>query len=780
MLTTSDPTVLSRSGVFHRLGNLLSDVSSINSSETQISFTNDPTTTTTNNDIINFVTSFAHLSYRQDLSNVEHVHFRCHPISSFNSSIHTSLCEAVLGIFPDTSSSISSSSSSTTIQSPVLVRGVVERRHRRIKVGDWLLAINGTHINWTNINDILIKYHSSRKVRLTIRHPDNYNSTFSSSLQPPIILPSIEEKKLSIPEQIDCIHAILYYEKKLNQGFKLLYQQPSQKDIFFAAGGVFPTLIQLMHDMNEHDSLLRSISIKLAEQIIHVCVTSDDNIHYLIIIYPPIENVHICLLEQYTKHMIHLINFLFGSIYRGLFYYQESIEYFFDIFFYRFYCLSSSTKNSSSILKNIRLLDEFLPSQFNDYGTCPKLNIIDQQLLFNINYLLNQLECQNLNQCSNEYDFIINRYRRIFFLNGTILFHRNHLLISHLSNEITIDIYRFLIHYGHLNMSQFYYDTWQLLLFKEIFPSNIESIQRLFVIVCSQGELTLAVIIQTEYEKNDFNIPPDHELIQQIKLTLNDIYSILPKTITNSSPWIISSPVGFVKKQLKRTISLPLIGGFSKSNESNIDDTISLTSSNYPDQSQIDYRITQLVSQPECQDELYKDNNRQSMISSTLSLDEQQNKNIHSNLSIYRLHPGNYSTIFYYLDFQSIRGLLIAPYFTLDKLIQTTLIDRLLFETIQQTCIYIRRKHFSRQLKLNLKNIFSTKIRSKYYEIGYQFSLQIDTDNKKKTKDKNLFNFWIVGKKCLQPIEHEFFVCYHDSIAQNITELAFTIGMSSI
>ncbi|CAF4740157.1 unnamed protein product [Rotaria sp. Silwood1] len=732
MLTTSDPTVLSRSGVFHRLGNLLSDVSSINSSETQISFTIDPTTTTTNNDIINFVTSFAHLSYRQDLSNVEHVHFRCHPISSFNSSIHTSLCEAVLGIFPDTSSSISSSSSSTTIQSPVLVRGVVERRHRRIKVGDWLLAINGTHINWTNINDILTKYHSSRKVRLTIRHPDNYNSTFSSSLQPPIILPLIEEKKLSIPEQIDCIHAILYYEKKLNQGFKLLYQQPSQKDIFFAAGGVFPTLIQLMHDMNEHDSLLRRIEY-----------------------YPTMIG------RENSNH-------------------RNRLNIFLIYFFIVFYCLSSSTKNSSSILKNIRLLDEFLPAQFNDYGTCPKLNIIDQQLLFNINYLLNQLECQNLNQCSNEYDFIINRYRRIFFLNGTILFHRNHLLISHLSNEITIDIYRFLIHYGHLNMSQFYYDTWQLLLFKEIFPSNIESIQRLFVIVCSQGELTLAVIIQTEYEKNDFNIPPDHELIQQIKLTLNDIYSILPKTITNSSPWLISSPVGFVKQQLKRTISLPLIGGFSKSNESNIDDTISLTSSNYPDQSQIDYRITQLVSQPECQDELYKDNNRQSMISSTLSLDEQQNKNIHSNLSIYRLHPGNYSTIFYYLDFQSIRGLLIAPYFTLDKLIQTTLIDRLLFETIQQTCIYIRRKHFSRQLKLNLKNIFSTKIRSKYYEIGYQFSLQIDTDNKKKTKDKNLFNFWIVGKKCLQPIEHEFFVCYHDSIAQNITELAFTIGMSSI
>jgi hypothetical protein len=223
--------------------------------------------------------------------------------------------------------------------------------------------------------------------------------------------------------------------------------------------------------------------------------------------------------------------------------------------------------------------------------------------------------------------------------------------------------------------------------------------------------------------------------------------------------------------------------GFNQSNksnkiESNADDTISLTSSHHHDQSIADIRSTQLVSQPESQDELYK-SNRQSFISSTLSLDEQQNKNVHINLSTYRLHPGNYSTIFYYLDFQSIRGLLIAPYYTLDKLKQTTLIDRLLFETIQQTCIYIRQKHFSNQKKLQLKNLYSTKTRSKYSEIGCQFSLQIDPDNKKK-KDKNLFHFWIVGKKCLQPIEHEFFVCYHDSISQNIAELAFTIGMSSV
>lgn len=218
----------------------------------------------------------------------------------------------------------------------------------------------------------------------------------------------------------------------------------------------------------------------------------------------------------------------------------------------------------------------------------------------------------------------------------------------------------------------------------------------------------------------------------------------------------------------------------SSTTDSNLNDTTSIASSQHHDQSLTDVRVTQLVSQPESQDELYK-NNRQSIISSTLSLDEQQqqNKNLSNNILTYRLHPGNYSTIFYYLDFQSIRGLLIAPYFTLDKIKQTTLIDRILFETIQQTCIYIRRKHFLNQKKLQLKNIFSTKFRPKYSEIACQFSLPTDLENKKK-KDVNLFQFWIVGKKCLQPIEHEFFVCYHDSIAQNITELAFTIGMASV
>lgn len=192
-----------------------------------------------------------------------------------------------------------------------------------------------------------------------------------------------------------------------------------------------------------------------------------------------------------------------------------------------------------------------------------------------------------------------------------------------------------------------------------------------------------------------------------------------------------------------------------------------------------DQRVTQLVSQPESQDELYK-SSRQSFRSSTLSLDDSTaNKHLSSSLTAYRLHPGAFSTIFYYLDFQSTRALLIAPFFTLDKLTQSTLIDRLLFERIQQTCAYIRQKHFSPPMQIKPSSLFSRKPRPRYAEVGCQFAVHLDPANKKK-KDAHPFQFWVVGKRCSQPVEHEFFVCYHDSIAQNITELAFTIGMSTV
>lgn len=58
-----------------------------------------------------------------------------------------------------------------------------------------------------------------------------------------------------------------------------------------------------------------------------------------------------------------------------------------------------------------------------------------------------------------------------------------------------------------------------------------------------------------------FRISPDHSLIQQMKLVLNDIYSIIPKMMSHTSPWPLSSVTAFQRKQLKRTISLPLIGG---------------------------------------------------------------------------------------------------------------------------------------------------------------------------------------------------------------------------
>lgn len=176
------------------------------------------------------------------------------------------------------------------------------------------------------------------------------------------------------------------------------------------------------------------------------------------------------------------------------------MEYFFQIFFYR---MSHLISDSSPILKSIRLIDEYLPAQFNDSGACPKFALQDQTTFIQIDSLLNQLECQDFNECSNENQMLSNRFRRIFFVHGSILFYRQYLVLSHVAPDLTMDIYRFLLHYGHLNLTQTSNETWPLLLFKQIFPQGFAAKKRSFLYVSSQSELTLAVIIDDEYDTRD-------------------------------------------------------------------------------------------------------------------------------------------------------------------------------------------------------------------------------------------------------------------------------------
>lgn len=242
-------SVLSRSTVFNKLTNVLSDVSSNFSSETPR--TKSSNANLSDNPLIEFQTSFAHLAYRLDMSYIEHVHIRCQSVAMFDPTNHTSLSEVVLGIYPDTSRSNESH------PHPILVRAVVEHRHRRVKTGDWILAINDNAVDWNNLEEYLSKINSTRKIRLTVRHPVYINSTFLSSLQPPFELPSIDSRLINIPQTLDFIHAALFYEKCREQEFRLVYQQPNQKDIFFAVGSLFPMLTQIMNDMNTLDSPLR-------------------------------------------------------------------------------------------------------------------------------------------------------------------------------------------------------------------------------------------------------------------------------------------------------------------------------------------------------------------------------------------------------------------------------------------------------------------------------------------------------------------------------------------
>ncbi|CAF1349267.1 unnamed protein product, partial [Didymodactylos carnosus] len=522
-LTTSknvrDSAALSRTGIYSTLGNLLSDISSIESDNivNQENFHQDTAQAfaSSKSGRVYFETENAVITYENDLSSIEHIHIRCKPASTFDRAIHFNLSEAVLGIYP-----IYSKIKNPTEEEYVLVRGIDPLRaagsSRRIKVGDWLVAINGISLTSKNFNRILSKLNVSKTLRLTIRHPINYRSKFSLSekfnVKPtPTITSTTLEQLTHDAADIDFLHCAMYYgrqkqttenDEEETKAFELLYQQPTQKDIFLAANGLFPTLIMLTKDMNNNDSNnLRSIfSIESKRRI---------SINYV-----------------------------------------KCCKTFFQ------FIILSFIPNVSPILKHCRLSDELYIDQFEGI---PKLLTLTDVQLTNVDSILNSLESQELNECSNE----INRFRRPSYVYGCVLFFQSLLVTSHLSKTITLDIYRFLIHYCHLKMRELRPRTTELLIYKEIFLTGTHS----FLIVFSLAEFTLAVVVQT----HDSQSSPDHVLINQIQFILEEIEraqltsQIRQSFVNNISPWIISYPSNFVKKQLKRTISLPLLSAFTSS-----------------------------------------------------------------------------------------------------------------------------------------------------------------------------------------------------------------------
>ena len=61
-------------------------------------------------------------------------------------------------------------------------------------------------------------------------------------------------------------------------------------------------------------------------------------------------------------------------------------------------------------------------------------------------------------------------------------------------------------------------------------------------------------------------------------------------------------------------------------------------------------------------------------------------------------------------------------------------------------------------------------------DVKQQRSSSVETTSD--TNEQSILNYWVVGKRENKNTKKDFFICFHDSVADIIQEIAFDIGFS--
>ncbi|KAJ8939448.1 hypothetical protein NQ318_023074 [Aromia moschata] len=143
-----------------------------------------------------------------------------------------------------------------------------------------------------------------------------------------------------------------------------------------------------------------------------------------------------------------------------------------------------------------------------------------------------------------------------------------------------------------------------------------------------------------------------------------------------------------------------------------------------------------------------------------------------------QITPGNENVLYHFIQLDITEGILICPP---ESKLQSQTYDAII-NNFRRTCQKI---HSLFQHTLRFKNMPAqdmaksvmnkSLIAIKEHGILFQCPYLDEKDNK-----KNNISYWVVGRLFYMPHPREVYVCYQDSIPQNIIEMAFKINIGAL
>ncbi|CAH0559223.1 unnamed protein product [Brassicogethes aeneus] len=755
--------------------------------------------------------------------------------NKYNLSSNVSLAESLLGL------NVSTLSDGNRVMIAGFSLDSKSKNERNIKIGDWLKSINDIEVNVQNLEDILQKFINNTDVLLKLQRvagidvtkdpPINELNNESNFVRELLNSKGEDEQLLS---QTLCKHpvGIVYINTdKLSENsgeyedIIYCYPRPLQKNILCGSRGMFLTLNHLLDDLVRSKPKCSSMMYK--KRLAHVVYTQCDK--NLLLFMLPDNRASAKEIMYINNEIIRLLEFSYETLDKC--FTDElkltQVDHFFSRFFARI--LSSGLWATAQQFVELQSLSvkslQVSPHQFeNVMPIAPFLNLPDEAKM-QIDDALTELEASDYRDWNEEpLDC-----QRLFTVLGSVIYHSGYLLASHLIHEDLVDVHCFCRQQGLLHLSRTE-PVKSLVLWKEVFPNSCNKNKvenenvpdgRRYLLVVGSAKNLLAVIMEAGgcTEPPEENMGPDAFYVEEAQATLAHIQELgLPeladRLLSLNPGFQVASPVPLSNKRKNEFIgSISLSKSATglkesprknevtsilkrRSSDQNFvlpynsstslhDDCYSEDSGSQECCSEISDESGARSRRSKCEyDEDLSDNddfNDGSQMSNSSFDVSEIRQSLLNETEDYRpiqITAGQENVLYHFLQLDTAEGILICPP---ESRVQSQTLQ-LVLSNFRRCCQKI---HSLLQNTLRFKNMpvpemskslmNKSLIAIKEHGILFECPYLEEKENK-----KNKIVYWVIGRLIYMPHPKEVYVCYNESVPQNLVELAFKMNIGVI
>uniref|UniRef100_A0A803YAD7 Protein inturned n=1 Tax=Meleagris gallopavo TaxID=9103 RepID=A0A803YAD7_MELGA len=591
---------------------------------------------------------------------------------------------------------------------------------------------------------------------------------------------------------------------------EILYQYPiseaSQK--LKNVRGIFLTLSDIMESVTGAQIL--SSSLFLCEKLVQVVYWKECD--KLLVIGLPEENVSLTQLRNMIEDVVRTLKFMYSSLDSAFCQVEHvsRLDHFFNLFFQR-------------ALQPARLNSNASPS-VQHYTTCSALFLdslpglrwltLPQEIKIEIDTALSDLEAADFAELSEDYY----NMRRLYMIMGSCLFYKGYLIGNHLPKEDLIDIGLYSQHYCLLPLAA-EQKIGQLVIWREVFPQHhiqpcevsdftgyTEPEARYFLLIVGLRHFMLCVLLEAGgcASKAIGNPGPDCIYVDQVKATILQLEGIdasIEERLDSPSVPPLSCADWFLPPTRDKLESLTTSPILSKiQNASRIETTPASKRTLFGDSSLTTRKPspTRNSGGPDHGNEgpAEDESNNQHSLADQVARKKHTLPNpfhlgnLKKNLSemdmelfnTIKLTSGPENTLFHYLSLETMHGIFITPTHKEVARLGGSIHPQLI-ENFHRCCLSIR-SVFQQSMMKEKKKKAGSKVSEfsstdedlgPVREHGVLFECSPENWNDQKKPPPTL-SYWVVGRLFLHPKPQEFYVCFHDSVAEVAVELAFKLS----